>query len=145
MAALGAEIKGSEAFPRKVSPPLSPACALVIHVTFSTGRARQHRAMTRLSHSIAGLVTTAALVAGVGPAEASPRTPRHIVYGCEVSQLWLTPGHHAIGALFAGDRFEVKRYSSSRRWAEGTTGWPGARHRQHGWVRVSGLCRNRPE
>jgi hypothetical protein len=123
----------------------------VIHVTSSGEQARQHRAMTRLSHSIAGLAATAAtaavaaVAAGAGLAEASPSTPRHIVYACQVSHLWLTPGHHPIGVLFPGARFEVKRYSSSRRWVEGTTGSPGARHRQRGWVRISGLCRNRPE
>jgi hypothetical protein len=117
----------------------------VIHVTSSGRQARQHRAMTRLSQSIAGLAATAAVAAGARLAEASPSTPRHIVYGCQVSHLWLTPGHHPIGVVFPGARFEVKRYSASRRWVEGTTGWPGARHRQHGWVRTSGLCRNRPE
>ena len=101
--------------------------------------------MTRASHAIAGLAAAAAVAAGAGLAEASPSTSRHIVYGCQVSHLWLTPGHHPIGLLIPGARFEVNRYSPSRRWAEGTTGSPGARHRQHGWVRITGLCRNRPE
>jgi hypothetical protein len=101
--------------------------------------------MTRLSHSLAGLAATAAVAAGAGLAEAGPSTPRHVVYACQVSQLWLTPGHHPIGVLFPGARFEVMRYSPSRRWVEGMTGFPGARHRQHGWVRISGLCRKRPE
>jgi hypothetical protein len=103
--------------------------------------------MTRLSRSIAGLAATAVVAAsaGAGAAEASPSAPRHVVYGCQVSQLWLTPGHHPIGVLFRGARFEVMRYSPSRRWAEGMIGWPGARHRQRGWVRISGLCRQRPQ
>jgi len=116
----------------------------VPHVTFSGGLARKHRAMHRLSTCIAGLAATAVVAAGAGLAEASPSAPRHTVYSCQVSLLWLAPGHHPIGVLFPGRRFEVKRYSPSRRWAEGTTGSPGARHRQHGWVRISGLCRNRP-
>jgi hypothetical protein len=101
--------------------------------------------MTRLSHSIAGLAATAVVAAGAGLAEARSGTQRHVVYACQVSHLWLTPGHHPIGVLFPGARFEVNQYSPSRRWAKGTTGWPGTRHRQHGWVRISGLCRNRPD
>ena len=98
----------------------------------------------RLAHSIAGLAATAVVAAGAGLAEASPSTPRHIVYSCQISQLWLAPGHHPIGLIVPGAPFEVKRYSASRRWAEGTTGSPDARHRQHGWVRITGLCRDRP-
>jgi hypothetical protein len=101
--------------------------------------------MTRVSHAIAGLAAAATVAAGSGLAEASASTSPHIVYGCQESLLWLTPGHHPIGLLVPGTRFEVKGYSPSLRWAEGTIGSPGARHRQHGWVRITALCRNRPE
>jgi hypothetical protein len=58
--------------------------------------------------------------------------------------IWLTPGHHPVGFIGRGTRFEVTGYSPSGRWALGTTGWPGMRHRSHGWVRRSALCRTRP-
>jgi hypothetical protein len=116
----------------------------VIDVTISSGRRVSMGTMPRLTHSIAGLAATAVVATGPGLAEAAASPPRQIVYGCQVSMLWRVPGHHPIGFLVPGARFEVKGYSPSRRWAEGMTGSPGARHRQEGWVRISGLCRHRP-
>jgi hypothetical protein len=91
--------------------------------------------MPRPLHSLAGLAAAAVLGASAAPAPL-----RHVVYGCKYSPIWRTPGHRILDFVREGQRFEVIRYSPSRRWAFGIAS-PGARLESHGWVRRSALCR----
>jgi hypothetical protein len=114
----------------------------VPYVTLRGRPITDHAAMPRPLNCIAGVVAAAALAASVATAQASAPS-RHLVYGCGFSQIWLTPGHHPIGFLNREQPFDVSRYSTSGRWAFGTSGFPGQRLRSHGWVRRSALCRTR--
>jgi hypothetical protein len=93
---------------------------------------------------VAGIAAAAGLAASGGVSQASTTPPAHLVYGCRVAQIWMTPGHHPVGLITPGKPFYVTRYSPSRRWALGDTGRPGQRLRTHGWVRRSALCRTPP-
>ena len=100
--------------------------------------------MSRLLSYVAGIAAAAVLAAGAGVAQARPIPPRHVVHGCQIGRIWLTPGHHPIGLVGRGSTFEVIRYSPSGRWALGIAHFPGMRFTQRGWVRVAHLCRTRP-
>lgn len=100
--------------------------------------------MSRLHLHAAGIAATAVLAANAGISQASPTARADLVYGCQVAQVYMTPGHHPVGLIVRGRPFYVTRYSPSRRWALGDTGRPGQRFRSHGWVRRSALCRTRP-
>jgi hypothetical protein len=115
-------------------------------ITHGTAKMREAgQVMSQLLRWAAGLAAAALLATGAGLSAASPAPPSHLVYGCRFARIWKTPGHHPVGFISRRERFYVTRYSSSRRWALGTTGSPGSRLRSHGWVRHGNLCRKRPQ
>jgi hypothetical protein len=116
----------------------------VAYVTLEPAERKRIPDLSPLLLHVVGIAAAAGLAASGGVSQASSTPPAHLVYGCRVAQIWMTPGHHPVGLITPGKPFYVTRYSPSRRWALGDTGRPGQRLRTHGWIRRSALCRTPP-